>query len=165
MKSKILISAFALLFLFAGCNRQNRATDSECNADIPKPEPVAVNEPTEPPLSIPHRPWQERTVAYENVGLKHLALYLGGPYEKKGSQDGYFKTWDGDSAISLGVSPVIFVGKVIAWPVHMVFSPPWKMQISRSDYHVQQPVSALSAEPSRAASKNITHHEAAKGDL
>ena len=153
MKSKILISAFALLFLFAGCNRQNRATDSGCRDDITEPEPITVAEPTEPPLSIPHRGWQERTAAYENVGLKHPALYLEGPYENKGSNDGYFKTWDGDSAISLVASPVIFVGHVIALPVRMVQTPPWKTQVSRSDYPAAEPAHAVRTEPSGRASK------------
>jgi hypothetical protein len=154
-----------LLLVFTGCNRQNRITDSECNNEIPEPEHVVVCEPTAPSLSIPHRPWQERTVAYKNVGLKHPMLYLKGPYEKRGSNDGYFKTWDCDSAISFGVSPAIFVGNVIAWPIHLVQTPPWKKQTSRSGYPVQQPVSALPAEPSRAASKNVTRHEAAIGGL
>lgn len=156
-----LVTTFilTLLFLFTGCNRQKQMTDSECNNEFPNPELVVVDEPTEPSLSIPHRGWQERTAYYENVDVKHPALYLESPYEKKGSNDGYFKTWDRDSAISLVASPVIFVGNVIVWPVHLVLSPPWKMQTSRSVYPVQQPVSALPAEPSRAASKNSTHHE------
>ncbi len=153
MESKIIISTFALLFIFAGCNRQNQVTDSSGNNEIPELEPVVVCEPMEKSISVPHRGWQERTVAYENVGLKHPALYLEGPYEKNGSNDGYFKTWDKDSAISFGVSPVIFVGNVIIWPIRMVQTPPWEMQISRSDFPVQDPVHALTAEPSRAASK------------
>ena len=151
MKTKIFLIVIAMLFVVAGCNRPNQATDSECNSEIAEPEPVVVDEPTEPSLSIPHRGWQERTAYYENVGLKHPTLYLEGPYEKHGSNDGYFKTWDGDSAISFVVSPVIFVGNVIVWPVHMVLTPPCQMQISRSGYPVQEPVHAIPAEPSGAA--------------
>ena len=154
-----------LLLVVTGCNRQNRITDSESNSEIPEPEPVVVCEPMETSLSVQDRGWQERTVRYENVGLKHPALYLEGFYEKQGSNDGYFKTWDGDSAISFGVSPVIFVGNVIAWPIRLVQTPPWKKQVSRSGYPVQQPEHAISTEPSRAASKNGSHHEAAIGGL
>ncbi len=153
MKSKILISAFALLFIVAGCNHQNQVTDSSGNHEITEPELVVVCEPMEKSISVPHRPWQERTVAYENVGLKHPALYLVGPYEKKGSQDGYFKTWDTDSAISFGVSPVIFVGNVIIWPIRMVQTPPCQMQISRSDYPAAESAHAVRSEPSGQASK------------
>lgn len=153
MKSKILISAFALLFLFAGCNRQNRATDSGCSDEIVEPGPVVVCEPMETSINVSHRGWQERTAAYENVGLKHPALYLESPYESKGSNDGYFKTWDGDSTISFAASPVIFVGHVIALPVRLVQTPPWKMQVSRSDYPVAEPAHAVRTEPSGRASK------------
>ena len=159
MKSKNLMSVFALLFIFAGCNRQNQVTDSSGNNEIPEPEPVVVCEPMEKSISVPHRPWQERTVAYENVGLKHPALYLEGLYGKKGSADGYFKTWDKDSAISFGVSPMIFVGNVIVWPIRMVQAPPWEMQISRSNYPVAEPLHAFAAEPSGAARKNYSNHE------
>jgi len=148
MATEIRITIFALLFIFTGCNSK-----------IAEPEPVVVCEPIVESITVSHRPWQERTAAYENVGLKHPTLYLEGPLEKKGSNDGYFKTWDKDSAISFGVSPVIFVGNVIAWPVRMVQTPPWETQISRSNYPIQQPAHALAAKPSRAASKNGTHHE------
>ena len=151
MESKILITFFTLLLIFAGCNHQNQTMDPVCSDEIPKPEPVVVCEPMETSISVPHRGWQERTIAYENVGLKHPALYLEGPYEKQGSNDGYSKTWDSDSAISFVASPAIFVGNVIAWPVHMVLSPPCQMQVSRSDYPVAEPVHAIKTEPSRAA--------------
>ena len=148
-----------LLLVITGCNRQNQVTDPPCSNEIPEPDPVVVDEPAEPSLSVPHRPWQERTATYENVGLKHPTLYLEGPYEKQGSNDGYSKTWDGDSAISFVASPMIFVGNVVLWPVHMVVKPPFATQISRSDSPVQEPVHALAAEPSRAATQNVTHHE------
>ncbi|MBN1845642.1 MAG: hypothetical protein JW810_08170 [Sedimentisphaerales bacterium] len=151
MKTTILTTVFALLALLAGCNRQNQATVPAAGDEGAALESVTVLESAEPSAGVAPRDWPERTVSYAPVGLKHPALYLEGPYEKKGSNDGYFKTWDRDSAISLAASPVIFVGKVIAWPVRLVQTPPWKMQVSRSGYPVQQPVSALPAEPSRSA--------------
>jgi hypothetical protein len=150
-----LFTTFILTFLFLGigCNRQNQTAEPACSDEVATSESVTVCEEKEETINIPHRGWQERTVSYENIGLKHPALYLEGPYEKKGSNDGYFKTWDGDSAISLAASPVIFAGNVIIWPVRMFQRPPWEMQISRCDSPVAEPVHAFAAEPSRAASK------------
>jgi hypothetical protein len=95
----------------------------------------------------------EKVCYYHNVGVEHEARYLEGPFEKEGSKDGYFNTWDWDSALALGASPAIFVGNVIALPAALIISPPWEDQVSRSVFEVVEPTHELPGEASGMARK------------
>lgn len=99
------------------------------------------------------RGWPEKVCYYHNVGVEHEGRYLEGPFEKQGSEDGRFNTWDWDSAISLGASPAFFVGNVVLMPASMVIAPPWQRQVSRSIYAVVEPMYELPGEPSGMARK------------
>ena len=153
--------------ILAGCGQGQQKDELDQFIDeLRKSDPEAVKtleknkQAMSPDMRLPaDRGWGEMIRFYTNVAVEHEALYLEEPLEKQGSNDGYFRTWDGDSALSLAASPAIFVGNVILLPAAMIAAPPWERQISRGDFPVVEPTFALPGEPSGMTRKEEIGHE------
>ena len=104
-------------------------------------EPLATNNSFVP--EIEQRNWPGQIAYYQNVEVKHLALYMQDPFERIGSNDGKFKIWDLDDLVVTFASPLIYVANIVTLPVAMASSPPWQYQTSRSIYPVESPKYAL----------------------
>ena len=153
--------------ILAGCGQGQQKDELDQFIDeLRKSDPEAVKtleknkQAMSPKAPLPAgRGWGEMIRSYTNVAVEHEALYLEEPFEKQGSNDGYFRTWDGDSVLSLAASPAIFVGHVILLPAAMIAAPPWEAQTSRSIFPVVEPVYKLPGEASGMTRKEEISHE------
>ena len=157
MSRGIIVSSAVLLLLILAMNTLGGCGRKYIKSKIELPtEQMAYQEAVVKTIpSIEERGWPERVLHYENIAVEHEVLYLEGPYERYGSNDGYFRTWDWDSGFSVGASPAIFVGKTFLLPFSMVIAPPWRQQSSRSGYPVAEPAYELPVEASGMAVKEI----------
>lgn len=155
MSRGIIVSSAILLLLVSAMNTLGGCGRKHIKSKIESPaEQTAYQEAVVKVIpAVAPRGWPERVLHYGNIAVEHEVLYLKGPYERYGSNDGYFKTWDWDSGFSVGASPAIFVGKTFLLPVSMIIAPPWRQQYSRSGYPVAEPAYELPVEPSGMASK------------
>jgi len=147
----ILIVMALTLVLMTGCKSQNaRQVAVPLDVQIAQVEQPYGYEPL-----IADRGWDERILYYQNIATEHETLYLKGPYEQTGSDDGYFQTWDKDSAYSLAWSPVVAVGKTLILPISVVLTPPWEHQYYRSDFPLVEPTFYMPAEVAGMAENEV----------
>ena len=89
------------------------------------------------------RGWPEKVVYFQNGTVEHLALYLEGYFEQRGSRDDEFGTWHMDDVISLGTGPPVFLANIITLPVAAMVKQPWQKQHSSSIYTTELPAYEL----------------------
>ena len=127
---------------------------SAVETETTKIEPVAAEEETEEvndkqPAWTPEitpRPWSEHHAYFAGLDVEHYPVYMTDPYCLTDSEDGYFKTWDADSALDTVTGPAIFIGNVIALPVAAAFDPPWQTQTSRGQFPITEPAHEIPME-------------------
>ena len=130
------------LVLMAGCKSHDAKLEAmPLDVQISRAQQSYGYEP-----QVAGRGWEERVLYYQNIAMEHEALYLKGPYERAGSDDGYFSLWDKDSAYSVVWSPVAAVGKALVLPISAFLTPPWRHQYNRSDFELVEPTFYMPAE-------------------
>ena len=91
------------------------------------------------------RGWDESSASYHSGDVEHLALYLQDPFERRGSNDGYFQTWCLDDVVAAFNGPTIFFGQTVGLPVAAVVAPPWQEACSDGNVAGTEPVYVLPA--------------------
>jgi len=146
-----LVLLLAVLMVVNGCGQIIPKKKCHPNKTATSESSVQNNLET----TIKERGWEAKTEYYENIGVRHRPVYLKGYYEKNGSNDGEFRTWHYDDAISLVASPGVFLKNVLFMPVSMANSPPWQGQESRSVYpYNPEAFDTFASEPATSAKKN-----------
>ncbi|MCP4709710.1 MAG: hypothetical protein GY869_13880, partial [Planctomycetes bacterium] len=113
VSQSILIVMVLSMVLVAGCKSHEAKLEAvPLDVQIAKVEQPYGYEP-----QIAGRGWDEQILYYQNIAVEHKTLYLKGPYEQNGSDDGYISLWDKDSAYSVAWSPVVSVGKTLVLPI------------------------------------------------
>ena len=151
VSQSILVVMVLLLVLVAGCKSHDLKQESvPLDVQISTAEHPYSYEP-----QVADRGWDERVLYYQNIAAEHKTLYLKGPYEQTGSNDGYFSLWDKDSAYSVAWSPVVAVGKTLVLPISMFLTPPWKHHYNRSDFPLVEPTFYMPAEVAGMAANEV----------
>lgn len=101
-------------------------------------ESVATEEQITWTPEITPRGWGEHHAYFTGVDVEHYPIYMTDPHYLADSEDGYFKTWDGGSALDTVAGPAIFIGNVLALPVAAAFDPPWQTQTSRGQFPIAE---------------------------
>ncbi|MBN2376959.1 MAG: hypothetical protein JXD22_11185 [Sedimentisphaerales bacterium] len=109
-------------------------------------ESSATKEQTPWTPEITPRGWGEHYAYFAGLDVKHYPLYMTDPHYLADSEDGYFKTWDGESALDTVAGPIVFLGNVLALPVAAAFDPPWKTQTSRGQFPIAEPTHEIPLE-------------------
>lgn len=124
---------------------QQAATAAEETTPI-ETESVAIQEQTTWTPEITPRGWGEHHAYFAGLDVEHYPLYMTDPHFLADSEDGYFKTWDGDSALDTVAGPAVFLGNVLAIPVAAAFDPIWQTQTSRGHFPIAEPVHEIPLE-------------------
>ena len=128
--------------------------------EIAEADPATLDTPIrQHAFNFAVRSWPPSRVYYGNGAVKHPILYLAGPYEARGSRDGYFRTMDSDSLLSVLISPTAYIANIALLPITLVFTPPWQMQQSRAGQIVLEPRHEIPAICSQMTAKQYHRHE------
>lgn len=151
-KQKTIMMFFALIgisMFVMGCGKilsgeKNTADDDPLVEMLVKSEPMVENSGPK----VFNRNWEEITLEYPESSVEHTTLYLQGPFEHQGSEDGKFENWGVDDILSMLASPAIFIGNVILTPIEAIITPPWNSARSRGDLPILEPAYELDAKGS-----------------
>lgn len=131
MKQKTLFSSYSVSWLvISGCLFSLPANVG-CQQKFQTQKPTISAVAFDP--EVKDRGWNETTAHYQNVAVKHDALYLKGPYETTGGDNVYDKLTREDLK-ALVICPGDYLINVATWPVALCRQPPWTAEYSRSIY-------------------------------
>jgi len=135
----IILALLLIMTLITGCSsgRKPQADMQAATDELKTAEPNAADLVNITAMEC--RPWPMTAANYNNIAVKHPALYMQDYFEGWDGQAGHYTTWRPQDIIAVVSGPAQFLANTVTLPAAAVITPPCQRQYSRSIFPLQAP--------------------------